>query len=156
MKYTTRIYDLVINQQEPLIELLTLLVVKDPIDKIRDILDEQLFEVVECDNNQIIKIRKRSTGECFKVGTDFYHKKYKSWHKVTHFDHSLFGYTHKFSDDSFKYYKNYLNGTGGMYHINDISLTDEEIIVNCCSNPELTKTRNYTVCENCGNIKPIK
>lgn len=56
MKYTTRIYDLVLNQQEPLIELLSLLGVKDPIDKIRDILDEQLFEVVECDSNQIIKI----------------------------------------------------------------------------------------------------
>lgn len=118
----TSIYNLVVNQQLSIIELLTHLNVDNPKDKIKNILDHELFEIIECDNSGILKIKKKSTNEIFERGCTFYSIKYKNWIHHLNFDEALFG----------KYYfnvlyKNYVRGTSGLYHINDISLTDNTI-----------------------------
>jgi hypothetical protein len=120
MKYRTNIYNLLINHQASILELLRILDVKDPLNKVKNILDQQLFEILECSENEIIKIRKKSTGEVFERGCQFYHKKYKQWFENLWFDDSLFG-VHYWE----AYYKNYVRGNGGLYHLDDISLTDD-------------------------------
>lgn len=118
MKHRNRIYNLILNNQESLLELLISMDVKNPFEKIKAILDEELFEIVECDADTIIKIRKKSTGEVFEKGGKFYHTKYGKWIENISFDESLFG---TYYWDS--YYKNYVRAGGGLYHLNEMSLS---------------------------------
>ncbi len=120
MKYRTNIYNLLINNQASILELLNFMGVQNPLDKIKNILDQQLFEILECSENEIIKIRKKSTGEVFERGGKFYHKKYKRWIENLWFDDSLIG-VHYWE----AYYENYVRADGGLYKLDDISLTDD-------------------------------
>ena len=122
MKFRNRIYNLLINEQQSILELLKVMDVKNPKEKIKSILDEQFFEIVECAKNEIIKIKKKTTGEIFEKGCRFYHKKYDCWIENLYFDESLFGVYY-----SETFYKNYVRGNGGLYHLDQISLTDEKI-----------------------------
>jgi hypothetical protein len=123
MKYQLRIYDLLINNQDAILEFLKVLDVKDAKDKIKSILDQQLFEIIECNDSEILKIKKKSTGEIFEKGCKFYVKKYKVWCENAYLGNDLMGI---YNGDSF--YKNYVRSGygGGLYHLNDISLTDIE------------------------------
>lgn len=119
MEPNIRVYDLEVNHQPVILELLKTLGVTDAKGKIKNILDEQQFEILECDSTQILKIRKKSTGEIFEAGCKFYYKKYKVWITGMYFGDELFGTYHR---DTF--YKNYVCGDGGMYSLDEISLTD--------------------------------
>jgi hypothetical protein len=121
MKHRNRIYHLLVNEQQYILELLKVMDVKNPKEKIKNILDEQLFEILECSENTILKIKKKDTGEIFEKGCKFYHKKYDSWIENMYFDESLFGV---YSGETF--YKNYVRGNGGLYHLDQISLTDKK------------------------------
>ena len=122
MRNKNTAYKLLLNNQEPLSELMTLWGVGDVKTKIKDFLSEERFEILECNGLSITKIRKKSTGEVFTKGDRFYSIKWNIWRDNLYFDEALTG-TH-YGDS---YYKNYIRaGYGGLYHLNEISLTDKE------------------------------
>lgn len=122
MKNRNRIYNLLINEQSSILELLNIMGVKRPKEKIKNILDEQMYEIIECTETEILKIKKKSTGEIFEKGCKFYHTKYKKWINGLYFDGSLFGV---YYGESF--YKNYVHANTGLYHLDEISLTRKKI-----------------------------
>ena len=122
MEYRNRIYNLLLNEQSSILELLKIMDVKNPKEKIKNILDEQFFEIIECSDNEILKIKKKTTDEIFEKGCKFYHKKYDCWVYDMYFDESLFGVYYRET-----FYKNYVRGNGGLYHLDEISLTKKEI-----------------------------
>ena len=121
MKFRKRIYNLLINEQSQILELLKVMDVKNPKEKIKNILDEQFFEIVECSENEILKVKKKSTGEIFEKGCKFYYKEFDSWVENLYFDESLLGVHYGET-----FYKNYVRGDGGLYHLDQISLTDNK------------------------------
>lgn len=115
----TKFYNLLLNHQSEFLMTLIALGIKNPRQRIKDLLDEQLFEVVECNEQEIIAIKKKSTGEIFRKGCRFYFIKYKVWIENSYFNYEeLFG-----TYISGHFYQNYVRANGGMYHLNEISLT---------------------------------
>lgn len=123
MEYRNKIYNLLVNHQQPILEMLIAMGVENPGDKIKNFLDEQLFEIVECNESEILKIRKKSTGEIFGKGCKFYSTKHKCWIEGCYFNWNLTGY-----QTDLGFYKNYVMGQTGLYHLNEISLTNKEVI----------------------------
>jgi hypothetical protein len=119
MKYRLSIYNLLVNKQSEILEMLKFMDVKNPKEKIKSILDVQMFEILECTEYEITKIKKKSTNEIFEKGCSFYDKKYKVWTHNMHFDERLIG-----SYYNEKFYKNFVIGDGGIYQLSDISLSD--------------------------------
>jgi hypothetical protein len=122
MEFRNRIYHLLLNEQAAILEILQIMGIKDSEKRIKNILDEQLFEVLECSNSEILKIKIKATGEILEKGGKFYHKRYEDWFENICFDESLFGvYCGK------TFYKNYIRAgyRGGLYHLDEISLTDK-------------------------------
>jgi hypothetical protein len=128
----SKIYNLLLNHQEEFLMTLTSLGIKNPLERIKNLLDEQIFDVLECDEQEIIAIKKKSTGEIFRKGCRFYYIKYDTWVEDAYFDNSeLFG-TYYFNH----FYQNYVRGSGGMYHLNEISLTEMQPKETQCDEPE--------------------
>lgn len=117
-----KFYNLLLNHQTDFLMTLNALGVKDAKSRIKNLLDEELFTVVECDKNEIISIKKNSTGEIFTKGFRIYSKKHDIWIDDIYFDsRDLFG---TYYSDIF--YQNYVRASGGLYHLNEVSLTKEE------------------------------
>jgi len=116
----TKLFNLLLNHQSEFLMTLTALGIQNPKERIKNLLDELIFEVLECDENEIIAIKKKSTGEIFRKGCRFYYIKYDAWIEDAWFDSAeLFG---TYYSDHF--YQNYVRGSGGMYNLNEISLTE--------------------------------
>lgn len=126
MKRITQIHNLLLNHQSETLEMLELLGVPSPKERVKTLLDSQnLFEVLESNKNEILAIKKKSTGEVFRKGGKFYHQKYGSWRKDIYLPvHDLFGIYYWDT-----YYKNYIRSAydGGLYHLDDISLTEDPV-----------------------------
>jgi hypothetical protein len=116
-----KIYNLLLNYQDDFLMILKALGINDAKERIKNLLDEQLFEVIECNDNEILAIKKKSTGEIFKKGCRVYFRKYDVWVENIYLNsHELFGtYYGK------EFYQNYIRATSGLYHLNEISLTKE-------------------------------
>jgi hypothetical protein len=123
MKNKTKIYSLLLNHQDDFLNILKAFGISDAKERIKNLLDEQLFEVIECTDDEIVAIKKKSTGEIFRKGCRVYYRKYDTWVEDIYIqDHELFGVYYGKT-----YYNNYVRGSnGGMYHLNEISLTKEE------------------------------
>jgi hypothetical protein len=121
-------YEFLVKNQGMLIKILERIGIKDPSDKIKNLIEGEgfLFDVLDSDEyGRITKIRKKGTGEIFERGTKFYVKKYDAWITVGYFDETLTG-----EKISGHYYTNYLRADyGGLYRLDEISLTDKEVPV---------------------------
>ncbi len=122
MSKESQIYYFLRQENQSIVsELLRLVGIKNPKQKIKEILDKQDFEVLEYEKNgEVKKIRKKTTGEIFEKGGKFYCLKYKKWHEVSYFDESLFG---TYYGNSF--YINYVRGEdGGLYKLEEMSTSE--------------------------------
>jgi hypothetical protein len=142
MKHRIKIYHLLLNHQLEFLQVLRLLGVSDPKIRVKNLLDEQLFEVISVSEDGVQEIKNKRTGEHFKKGCRFYHNKYNSWHEGMYFDEAdLFG---TYYGDC--YYKNYVRSVdGGLYHLDEISLTgiiEQETVQAEALSPELNKTND--------------
>lgn len=116
-----KIYNLLLNHQQEFLMTLKALGIGNAKERIKDILDEQLFEIVECNDNEILAVKKKSTGEIFRKGCRVYYRKYDTWVEDISLNSSeLFG--RYYGKD---YYNNHIRAMSGIYHLNDISLTKE-------------------------------
>ena len=76
-----------------------------------------LFDIIERDENNILKIVKSETGEIFTRGCSFYSKKYGKLYENMYFDDTLTGtYFGK------EYYRNYVRCSQGLFHLDEIEL----------------------------------
>jgi hypothetical protein len=121
----TQVFNLLVSEQHTILELLQEFGVPSVKEKIKEILDYELFEIISTSTYEVLKIRKKSTGEIFEKGCSFYSKKYQMWiDDKIYFDESLVGVYY-----GNEYYKNYVRCSSGIYHLDEISLTDKEIII---------------------------
>lgn len=125
-----RVYNLLVNEQQTILELLREMGVEDAKTKISNLLSKDEYEVLECSGVEILKIRKKSTGEVFEKGDKFYHIKYKKWIENVYFDDALTGAW--LLKDSF--YKNHVRANGGIYKLSEMSTVEidlpEELVIN--------------------------
>jgi hypothetical protein len=110
-------YNLILNRQDELYAIAKALNMPELVRKTNDYLDKELYRVVGSDENgSITKICKKSTGEVFEVGQSFWSLKHSIWVERLSFDQYLHG-----TDFGGTFYKNYVRGINGIYHLNEIS-----------------------------------
>lgn len=119
----TRIYNLLVKEQSTLLELLREMEVEDAQAKIVKILDKDEYEVLECSDTEILKIKKKSSGEVFEKGGKFYHVTYKKWVEDIRFDEALTG-AYLLKDH---YYKNYVRANSGLYKLSEMSTVEIDV-----------------------------
>lgn len=87
-------------------------------------MDDKLYEIIDYKDNEIFSIRNVKTNEYYQINTRFYDFKYKKWDRIVKFNNFLTGFKDK---DTHTYHNNYVIGTTGIFHLKDISLTDNKM-----------------------------
>lgn len=122
MTMDNRAYNLLVNEQSALRSILEEMGIENINSKIAKILDKDQYEVLECSEHEILKIKKKSTNEVFEKGGKFYHIKYKKWVENVIFDEFLNGCWCMGT-----YYKNYVRADCGIYMLNEISSVEIDV-----------------------------
>lgn len=119
MEYRNKIIEIITKEQGAICELLELFGIMNPEVKIKGLLDNEQFFILESEGNRITKIRKKSTGEVFTEGSSVYHTEYEKFIDNIYFDESLTGTYYGKS-----FYKNWVRGDGGMYPLEALRLDE--------------------------------
>jgi hypothetical protein len=122
MKYRNLIIDLLTNKQEAICELLELFGIMNPEVKIKGLLSYDNFTILEANGSEILKIKKKSTGEIITKGCSVYHPEYDKFIDNVWFDESLTGTYYGKS-----FYKNWIRADGGLYPLDVIRLEKEPV-----------------------------
>ena len=120
--YRSLVLELLFKNQSAVLSLLRTLEVVNPKEKIKALLNDDEFEILEAENGEILKIKNKINGEVIKKGDEIYSLIWEKWVGKVWFDsNGLMGSS--FGDI---FYKNYINTPSGLYRLSEVSISERK------------------------------